>query len=136
MLFIFYFILFSGLNMKQFISNPLIQKMAQLDRAMPVFLFFTTCFLQSGSFAINVAHINVIYLFLQEGVQIQFMKRSFISKIEITLWLKCDFQSHGNFFLPTQYENFFIFSASYRSISKEYRLVSARWKPCLRNCFK
>ena len=29
-----------------------------------------------------------------------------------------------------EYENFFIFSASYRSTSKEYRLVSARWKPC------
>ena len=31
-----------------------------------------------------------------------------------------------------EYENFFMFSASYRSTSKEYRLVSARWKPCLR----
>ena len=29
-----------------------------------------------------------------------------------------------------EYENFFIFSASYRSTSKEYRLVSAKWKPC------
>ena len=28
-----------------------------------------------------------------------------------------------------EYENFFIFSASYRSTLKEYRLVSARWKP-------
>ena len=31
-----------------------------------------------------------------------------------------------------EYENFFIFSASYRSTSKEYRLVSAKWKPCFR----
>ena len=39
----------------------------------------------------------------------------------------------GNFFLANasvlEYENFFMFSASYRSTSKEYRLVSARWKP-------
>ena len=41
----------------------------------------------------------------------------------------------GNFFLANasvlEYENFFMFSASYRSTSKEYRLVSARWIPCL-----
>ena len=39
----------------------------------------------------------------------------------------------GNFLANAselEYENFFIFSASYRSTSKEYRLVSARWKPC------
>ena len=28
-------------------------------------------------------------------------------------------------------KTFFVFNASYRSTSKEYRLVSARWKPCL-----
>ena len=41
----------------------------------------------------------------------------------------------GNFFLANaselEYENLFIFSASYCSISKDYRLVSARWKPFL-----
>ena len=40
----------------------------------------------------------------------------------------------GNFFLANaselEYENLFIFSASYCSTSKDYRLVSARWKPC------
>ena len=40
----------------------------------------------------------------------------------------------GNFFLANanelEHENFFIFSAGYRSTSEEYRLVSARWKPC------
>ena len=48
---------------------------------------------------------------------------------------KAQFPPSANFFLANasklEYENSFIFSASYRSTSKEYRLVSARWKPCL-----
>ena len=49
---------------------------------------------------------------MNNKIVVRFLRQIFLAKSEL------------------EYENFFIFSASYRSKSKEYRLVSARWKPC------
>ena len=111
-------------------------------------LFFIDCifkFLLVFSFNLFPNHLDICYssnnrLKVRSNLKlIQSRSRSISSIIGmLEMLLEARFPTIANLFLANasqlEYENFFILSASYRSTSKEYALVSARWKPCFIFC--